>query len=252
MPALNINDRAPLLAISSLYAAAIAYGAAFSGVALPLWAGGAILAAALGVAAASQGQAEAAASASLADAAGGLLRADGVVDFAVANASSSNPVAAQLINALQHIQRSRLQVNCSADAMAMAAGEIAGGNADLRQRTEQTASSQQRTASSVQELTTHVRQSAESARTGSALAGTAAEVAQRSANAAREIKSLIGASVERVEAGTRQVNSAVGDLDRMTRQNAALVEESAAAAEGLKDQAGRLAALVDTFRLQPA
>ncbi len=115
-------------------------------------------------------------------------------------------------------------------------------------------------------------------------------LAQRSAEAAREIKSLIGASVERVEAGSQlvasagstmneivasvqrvsdivgeisnaaaeqssgigQVNSAVNDLDRMTQQNAALVEESAAAAESLKEQAGALTALVSTFKLQAA
>jgi methyl-accepting chemotaxis protein len=115
-------------------------------------------------------------------------------------------------------------------------------------------------------------------------------LAQRSAAAAREIKTLIGASVDRVEAGSRQVaeaghtmteivgsvqrvsdiiseislaaaeqsngigqvNGAVADLDRMTQQNAALVEQSTAAAESLKDQATRLSSLVDTFRLQGA
>jgi methyl-accepting chemotaxis protein len=117
-------------------------------------------------------------------------------------------------------------------------------------------------------------------------------LAGRSAEAAREIKSLIGASVERVDAGTQlvgeagrtmdeivasvkrvadiigeisaaageqssgigQVNGAVTQLDQMTQQNAALVEQSAAAAESLKEQAQRLAALVGTFRLasQPA
>jgi len=112
-------------------------------------------------------------------------------------------------------------------------------------------------------------------------------LAQRSAAAAREIKGLIGASVDRVDAGSRlvadagstmgeivasvqrvsdiiseisaaaseqssgigQVNGAVSDLDRMTQQNAALVEQSAAAAESLKDQAERLSAVVSTFRL---
>ena len=115
-------------------------------------------------------------------------------------------------------------------------------------------------------------------------------LAQRSAAAAREIKGLIGASVEKVESGSRmvadagttmkeivdsvqrvdhiigeittssseqsegihQVNNAVTQLDQMTQQNAALVEESAAAAESLKDQAHRLSAVVDTFRLDPA
>ncbi len=112
-------------------------------------------------------------------------------------------------------------------------------------------------------------------------------LAQRSAEAAREIKALIGASVERVEAGSRQVleagstmgeivasvqrvsdlvgeisaaageqstgigqvNGAVNDLDRMTQQNAALVEQSAAAAESLQEQAARLGAVVRRFQL---
>ena len=50
--------------------------------------------------------------------------------------------------------------------------------------------------------------------------------------------------------GLGQVNQAVSELDRMTQQNAALVEQSAAAAESLKDQAARLAGLVATFRLE--
>jgi methyl-accepting chemotaxis protein len=112
-------------------------------------------------------------------------------------------------------------------------------------------------------------------------------LAQRSAQAAKEIKGLIGASVERVEAGSRQVadagqtmqeivgsvqrvtdiiseitaaaaeqsegigqvNGSVTQLDQMTQQNAALVEESAAAAESLKDQAARLRSIVNNFQL---
>jgi len=112
-------------------------------------------------------------------------------------------------------------------------------------------------------------------------------LASRSAEAAREIKSLIGASVEKVEAGTRQVDAAgasmadivsqvrrvsdmiteisnaageqstgigqVGDavtqLDQVTQQNAALVEESAAAAESLRTQAANLAEAVRVFTL---
>ncbi|WP_395704192.1 methyl-accepting chemotaxis protein [Aquabacterium sp.] len=119
------------------------------------------------------------------------------------------------------------------------------------------------------------------------VAGEVRSLAQRSAEAAREIKGLIGNSVEKVATGSRlvgdagstmrelvdsvqrvssiigeitlasreqsqglgQVNGAVNQLDQMTQQNAALVEESAAAAESLRDQAGRLAGLVSTFRL---
>jgi methyl-accepting chemotaxis protein len=112
-------------------------------------------------------------------------------------------------------------------------------------------------------------------------------LAQRSANAAKEIKTLISASAERVESGTRlvqdagstmgdivasvqrvsdiigeisaasreqsdgidQINAAVTQLDQMTQQNAALVEEAASAAESLKDQSGRLAQAIGVFRL---
>ena len=115
-------------------------------------------------------------------------------------------------------------------------------------------------------------------------------LAGRSAEAAREIKALIGASVERVESGARlvqnagstmdeivgsvkrvgdiigeitaasgeqsdgigQVNTAVNQLDQMTQQNAALVEESAAAAQSLREQATRLAGAVQVFKLSQA
>ena len=119
------------------------------------------------------------------------------------------------------------------------------------------------------------------------VAGEVRNLAQRSAEAAKEIKALIGASVDRVESGSRLVNDAgttmneivasvqrvtdiigeisaasteqsrgivevkgaIGEVDQMTQQNAALVEESAAAAESLKEQATKLAAVVSTFRL---
>jgi methyl-accepting chemotaxis protein len=45
------------------------------------------------------------------------------------------------------------------------------------------------------------------------------------------------------------VNVAVNQLDQMTQQNAALVEQSAAAAQSLRDQAGRLTEVVQVFRL---
>jgi methyl-accepting chemotaxis protein len=114
-------------------------------------------------------------------------------------------------------------------------------------------------------------------------------LAGRSADAAKEIKGLISASVGKVQDGSRlvtdagktmteivgsvqrvsdiigeitaasaeqsegigQINGAVTQLDQMTQQNAALVEQSAAAATSMKEQAVRLATLVGTFRLSP-
>jgi methyl-accepting chemotaxis protein-2 (aspartate sensor receptor) len=120
------------------------------------------------------------------------------------------------------------------------------------------------------------------------VAGEVRSLAQRSANAAKEIAGLIGASVEKVESGSRQVaaagetmqaivkavqdvsatiaristtatnqsegigqiNSSVEELDRMTQQNAALVEQSAAASESLKSQSHELAQAVAVFTLE--
>jgi methyl-accepting chemotaxis protein len=248
-------------------------------------------------------------------------------------------------------------VRDSSDSIAIGAGQIATGNADLSQRTEQQAGSLQQTASSMEELTATVRANAEAALAADKLAKSASDVAarggatvmtavatmdeinasskkiadiigvidgiafqtnilalnaaveaaragehgrgfavvagevrslaQRSAQAAREIKTLIAASVERVEVGSRQVDEAgrtmedivgqvrrvsdligeisaatneqsgglgqVGDavsqLDRVTQQNAALVEQSAAAAESLKQQAARLVDAVAAFKV---
>jgi methyl-accepting chemotaxis protein len=112
-------------------------------------------------------------------------------------------------------------------------------------------------------------------------------LAQRSAEAAKEIKALIGDSVDKVDAGARlvdqagstmqeivgsiarvtdimseiaaaseeqtsgieQVNQAISQMDQVTQQNASLVEEAAAAAESLQDQASKLAHVVSVFKL---
>ena len=249
-------------------------------------------------------------------------------------------------------------VRSSVDSISTASSEIATGNQDLSQRTEQTASNLQNAASSLTQLTGTVRQTADSAQTANQLvisaanaankggqvvgqvvttmedinassrkigdiigvidgiafqtnilalnaaveaarageqgrgfavvAGEVRSLAQRSAEAAKEIKTLIQASVERVETGSRLVQEAgtsmsdivsgvqrvqdiIGEitaasseqsdgigsvnqsmtlLDQMTQQNAALVEESAAAAESLREQAHRLVEAVSVFRVE--
>jgi methyl-accepting chemotaxis protein len=115
-------------------------------------------------------------------------------------------------------------------------------------------------------------------------------LAQRSAAAAKEIKELIGDSVGKVEAGSRmvnsagatmgevvasvkrvsdimgeialagqeqsagiaQVNQAIAQMDQVTQQNAALVEEAAAAADSMREQAKQLSSVVGTFKLATA
>ena len=72
-------------------------------------------------------------------------------------------------------------------------------------------------------------------------------------NSVQRVSYIIGeitaASVEQSN-GIRQVSTSVTQLDQMTQQNAALVEESAAAAQSLREQAARLADTVGRFRLR--
>jgi len=67
-----------------------------------------------------------------------------------------------------------------------------------------------------------------------------------------QIISEITNAAEQESDGIGQVNVAVTELDQMTQQNAALVEESAAAAESLKSQAQTLSEVVNKFRLTRA
>jgi methyl-accepting chemotaxis protein len=120
------------------------------------------------------------------------------------------------------------------------------------------------------------------------VAGEVRNLAQRSASAAKQIKALIGDTVEKVQAGSTlveesgqvlagiaesvkrvtdivaeiaaasqeqssgidQVNRAVTQMDEVTQQNAALVEEAAAAARAMQEQAGELERQIRYFRLQ--
>jgi len=270
----------------------------------------------------------------------------------------------QLLGAMRQMQESLARtvatVRQNAECVATASAQIAQGNGDLSQRTEEQASALQQTSATMSELDATVRHNADNAaeadrlaRSASAVAGEGGELvaqvvqtmnaihgssqriadiigvidgiafqtnilalnaaveaarageqgrgfavvagevrslAQRSGEAAKEIKALIGTSVEHVQqgsalvgdagrtmdqivgairrvtdivgeisnasgeqaSGVTQVGQAVAQMDQTTQQNAALVEESAAAAESLRQQAHALVQAVAVFRVPDA
>ncbi len=273
----------------------------------------------------------------------------------------ANNEVGQLIRALRDMDASLVRivrdVRSATDTIDGASGQIASGNQELSNRTEQQACALEETAASMEQLTSTVRQNGENARQANQMALSAAEaagkggavvsqvvatmgsinesarkivdiigvidgiafqtnilalnaaveaarageqgrgfavvaaevrnLAQRSAGAAKEIKTLIGDSVEKValgaklvdqagstmgeivssvrrvtdimneisaasleqSAGIDHVNTAIIQMDSATQQNAALVEEAAASADALEQQAKSLVQLVSIFKL---
>ncbi len=269
-----------------------------------------------------------------------------------------------LLWAIKNLQemmiRTTAQIKEAVEGVGAGSHQIATGNLDLSQRTEEQASALQETSASMAQLTSTIRQNADSAQQANLLAVSAADVAQkggavvskvvatmgaindsakkiadiigvidsiafqtnilalnaaveaarageqgrgfavvaaevrtlaqRSAAAAREIKSLITDSVAQVVVGSElvqqagstmdeilarssevtaimgtiaiasqeqttgisHINGALNQMDQVTQQNAALVEQAAAAAGSLQDQADGLARLVSVFRFREA
>jgi methyl-accepting chemotaxis protein len=277
------------------------------------------------------------------------------------NAATSKDETGQLLNALRAMQEKLKEVIgtivTGTEEVTVASDQVAQGNANLSQRTQESASSLEEVASSMEEMTGTVNQNAENAQTASQLANAARDqadqggavvskavaamteitvsskkiadiigvideiafqtnllalnaaveaaragemgrgfavvasevrnLAGRSATAAKEIKGLIKDSVEKVEEGAKlvnasgetlgeivtsvkkvtdvvaeiaaasqeqstgiaQVNKAVLQLDEMTQQNAALVEEASSAAESISAQAQELRATIGFFKV---
>jgi len=282
-------------------------------------------------------------------------------DLTAAIEVHTNDEFGKLLSALktmnENLTRMVHDIRGGADSIHSAAEEVATGNANLSQRTEEQASTLEETVSSMEELTSAVRENTQNADSANHLAEEANRVAarggdavntvvatmndiqesskkisdiigvidgiafqtnilalnaaveaaragdqgrgfavvasevralaQRSADAAKEIKLLIGQSVEKVDSGTRhvenagntmrevvaavekvtaninrissasrqqadgieQVNRAIGQMDQVVQQNAALVEQAAAAAESMQNNAQQLVQSVSVFKL---
>ena len=110
----------------------------------------------------------------------------------------------------------------------------------------------QRSAAAAKEIKTLIDDSVDKVETGSKLveeAGSTMVEVVDSVKRVTDIMSEIMAASQEQSAGIEQVNQAISQMDQVTQQNAALVEEAAAAAESLNEQAVNLANAVSTFKL---
>ena len=110
----------------------------------------------------------------------------------------------------------------------------------------------QRSANAAKEIKALIDDSVSKVATGNALVGQAGATMEEVVASVKQVADIVGeiaGSSAEQEAGINQINQAVTDMDTVTQQNAALVEEASAAAAALEQQAVALAKLVDIFQL---
>ena len=110
----------------------------------------------------------------------------------------------------------------------------------------------QRSASAAREIKTLIDDSVEKVDSGSRLVGQAGTTMQEIVESIQRVAGIMGeimAASQEQTAGIEQIHGAISQMDQTTQQNSALVEEAAGAAQSLQDQAAGLAQLVSVFKL---
>jgi methyl-accepting chemotaxis protein len=178
-----------------------------------------------------------------------------VVSQVVETMESINDFAHKIVDITSVIDGIAFQTNIlalNAAVEAARAGEQGRGFAVVAGEVRNLA---QRSASAAKEIKKLINDSAERIASGSALAQTAGATMDDIVASVQKVTQIMGAisqSSAEQEHGIEQVNSAVADMDSVTQQNAALVEEAAAAADVMHLQAVELAQQVGYFRLDAA
>jgi methyl-accepting chemotaxis protein len=175
-----------------------------------------------------------------------------VVSQVVDTMSSINESANKIVDIIGVIDGIAFQTNIlalNAAVEAARAGEQGRGFAVVASEVRSLA---QRSAAAAKEIKTLIGDSVEKVERGSKLVGQAGVTMDEVVDSVRRVTDIMGeiaSASQEQSAGIEQVNQSIIEMDSMTQQNAALVEEAAAAAQSLQDQAAELARVVSIFKL---
>jgi methyl-accepting chemotaxis protein len=196
----------------------------------------------------------------------GASQARDLVAGARSQAEQSGEIARQAVDAMNHIAQSSRQVNqiiavideiafqtnllaLNAGVEAARAGDAGKGFAVVASEVRALA---QRSADAAKEIKALISSSSREVGSGVELVGRTQEALEAIVAQVGEISRIVGdiaASAQEQATGLAQVNTAVNQMDQMTQQNAAMVEESTAASRGLAHEAEELARLMAGFRI---
>ncbi len=199
----------------------------------------------------------------------GANQAKGAVDRTRQGAEESGRVVGQAVQAMQQIEQSSSEISqitgvideiafqtnllaLNAGVEAARAGDAGKGFAVVAQEVRALA---QRSAEAAKEIKALIASSSEQVGQGVKLVGQTGEALRRIVGEVAEINALvteIAASSHEQATGLAQVNTAVNQMDQVTQQNAAMVEESTAASHSLAQEATALSTLVSRFDIGEA
>jgi methyl-accepting chemotaxis protein len=175
-----------------------------------------------------------------------------VVAQVVGTMGSINESAKKIVDIIGVIDGIAFQTNIlalNAAVEAARAGEQGRGFAVVASEVRNLA---QRSAAAAKEIKTLIGDSVEKVETGAKLVDQAGTTMEEIVTSVRRVTDIIGeisAASDEQRAGIEQVNQAISQMDQVTQQNASLVEEAAAAAEAMQDQSKNLAQVVSVFKL---